>query len=268
MAKFLAMITVGLIALCAFAQTGGNATMPAGTQASPASASTDANSNGAGASASLGSGTIIPATLSKSIDAKKAKTGDEVTAKTIQEVRASSGVTIPKGSKLIGHVTDAKARSKGDSESSLSIAFDNVMLKNGQEIPLHANIQALAAPPRNSPTQLGDDNMAGAGAPGASPAPMAGRSNGAMAGTMGNPAGGVAGNPGGINPAAGPVNSTSGTTGNENGELSSSSTGVIGLNGIELSSVGSNSGQASVIVSSGKDLKLDSGTRMVLRVAQ
>lgn len=250
MSKFLAIIAVSLLTVSGIAQTGGNAGAPAVANGDPGSAVT------------------ISATLSKSIDAKKAKTGDEVSAKTTQELRASSGVTIPKGSKLIGHVTDAKARAKGDSESSLSIAFDNVMLKNGQEIPLHADIQALAPPPNNSPAQLGDENMAGAGAPGGSPAPMAGRSNGGMNGNMGNPAGGASSNPGGINPAAGPVNSTANPSGNENVQLSSSSTGVIGLNGIQLSSAGSNGAPSSVIVSSGKDLKLDSGTRMVLRVLQ
>jgi hypothetical protein len=208
------------------------------------------------------SGATFLVTLSKSIDAKKTKNGDEITAKTAQELRSASGQVIPKGSKVIGHVTEAKARAKGDSESSLGIAFDRVSLKGGQEIPIHTNIQALAAPANNAPAQMGDDNIAAAGSPGgAGPAPMSGQ-----AGPMGAPNRSVANAPTGVNPPTSGVNPTGAAGNRGSAELSPTSTGVIGLNGIELSA-GAN-GQGSLIISSGKDVKLDSGTRMVLQVLQ
>ncbi len=252
------VVTVVLMALAVGAQTASNSSASA------------AGSSGmqAGAAGTLASGTTIPATLSKSVDAKKAKNGDEVTAKTTQELRSSSGLVIPKGSKLIGHIIDAKARAKGDSQSSLAIAFDTLMLKNGQQVPIHANIQALAAPPESAPVPLGEDTNPGVGAPSPSATPMGGRGNGGVAGPMGGTSGGVANSPAGVSPSPAGVNANTSAASRESGELSPSSTGVIGLNGIQLSATGSNSSQGSVITSSGKDLKLNSGTRMLLQLLQ
>src|SRR5439155_2338965 len=108
-------------------------------------AATDASQSGAagvsagpnGANTTLDSGSTINATLTKSVDAKKAKAGDEITAKAQNDVRSGGNVVIPKGAKLIGHVTQAKAREKGESESALGIAFDRAVLKNGQEVALN-----------------------------------------------------------------------------------------------------------------------------------
>jgi hypothetical protein len=83
---------------------------------------------------------------------------------------------------------------------------------------------------------------------------------------MGAPNRSVANAPTGVNPPTSGVNPTSAAGNRGSAELSPTSTGVIGLNGIELSA-GAN-GQGSLIISSGKDVKLDSGTRMVLQVLQ
>src|SRR5262249_33525579 len=69
-------------------------------------------------------GTVLLAELTKSIDAKKAKQGDPVDAKTAIDLTRNGQVVVPKGAKLVGHVTDAKPKQKGESDSSLSIAFD------------------------------------------------------------------------------------------------------------------------------------------------
>src|SRR5689334_1790327 len=59
------------------------------------------------------SGTKVPAVLDKSIDSRKCKQGDEVVAKTTQDVVSNGKVIIPKNSKLIGHVTQASATANG-----------------------------------------------------------------------------------------------------------------------------------------------------------
>ncbi len=82
--------------------------------------------------------TIIPAELTKSIDAKKAKPGDPVTAKTVQDLLAKGQVVIPRGSKLAGHVTQAQARAKGGTDSMLGVAFDRIQIGEGKELPLTA----------------------------------------------------------------------------------------------------------------------------------
>ena len=101
----------------------------------------------AAASGQIAPGTVIPAELAKSIDAKKAKQGDQVLAKTSQDLLSGGQVVIARGSKIIGHVTQAKPREKGESESTLGIAFDKLVMKDGHELPLNASIQALAGPP-------------------------------------------------------------------------------------------------------------------------
>jgi len=103
--------------------------------------------------------------LNSSVDSKKAKQGDEVTAHTTEAIKSQGKTVVPKGSKLIGHVTRASARGKGDADSALGIAFDKCILKNGQEIPLNGNIQALASAESAASVAGSDvDAIGGAGA--------------------------------------------------------------------------------------------------------
>lgn len=232
------------------------------------------------------SGTKVPAVLDKSVDSRKCKQGDEVVAKTTQDVMSNGKVIIPKNSRLIGHVTEASATANGSSDSKLGIVFDKAMLRNGSTVPMQARIQALAAPVVSA-TSLPDDSMMG----GSSAPTTSSRSNGG--GGLGNAVGGVTNTAGGAvnsvgstagNTAGGvtngvgsTVNSTTGATtgavgnvaGNTasaTGALNSNSTGVIGLKNLQLSSDNSSSAAGSVITSTGKNVKLDSGSRMVLDV--
>src|ERR1700751_3200917 len=62
----------------------------------------------------LASGTALNAQLIHSLDSKKAKPGDVVTAQTTAPVKVEGKVVIPNNTKLVGHVTRASARAKGD----------------------------------------------------------------------------------------------------------------------------------------------------------
>src|SRR5260221_3733335 len=65
----------------------------------------------ASSEASLASGTVINAELNSSIDSKKVKPGEQITAHTTEAVRYTDGRAIlPKGTKLVGHVNQAPAR--------------------------------------------------------------------------------------------------------------------------------------------------------------
>ena len=78
----------------------------------------------------IAAGSVIPVQLTKTVDAKKAKTGDEVVAKVTQDMKTQSGdVLVPKDTTVIGHVTEAQARNKEQKESQLAIAFDRAMGK-------------------------------------------------------------------------------------------------------------------------------------------
>jgi hypothetical protein len=234
-------------------------------------------------SASVGAGTAINAELDKSLDSKKLKVGDSVTARTTQAVKEDGKVVLPKGTKLTGHVTRASARGKGDSDSTLAIQFDRAELKGGQEMTLQLNLQALAAAPGVTP--IGGDDLQGMGSAGTSGsmsggspagvgAPVGGAVSGA-AGTAARTTGGVAGAADSTvnsttNAAAGAAGSAGATSQgaigglNSSGQLTSNSRGVFGLSGLSLTADSSNSTQGSVIASSGKSVRLDTGTRLLL----
>lgn len=231
-------------------------TQQSGTQAGTAGPAVEARGNGT----TLPGGAAIVAELTKSLDAKKAKAGDPVAAKTTQDLLSNGQVVIRRGSKLLGHVTEAQARTKENPESRLGIIFDRVTLKDGSEVALNADIQALA-PPLIMP-------MSGGDMPGGAPtmprqSPMGGGMMGPGATPQSNPTMGST-PPQPTSPNAG---ATEGNQGASAGTLGSGSHGVIGMKGLTLTSPASGSGQGSVISSDKENVKLDSGTQIVLRTA-
>ena len=91
-------------------------------------------------------GMLIPADLSKSLDAKKAKVNDKIELKTSMDMLSHSQIVIPRGSKIEAHITSAKPHTKDSPDSELGIAFDRIFITNGKELPMQASIQAIAPP--------------------------------------------------------------------------------------------------------------------------
>lgn len=227
-------------------------------------------------SAALASGTTLQAALTKPVDAKKAKPGDQVTAQLTEDVKSNGHVVLHKGSKLMGHVTEAQARGKGQSESKLGIVFDNAQLKDGEEASLNAVIQALAPPVHAAA-------FADAGETGTLSAPTGG--SGAVAGGGGLVGGVTRGTMSTLGSATGSVNNVGGgavagvnstvnsaaqtAVGglNAQGALTSTSRGVVGLQGLTLNSASSTGAEASVISSATQNVKLESGTQMILQMS-
>jgi len=102
-------------------------------------------------------GSILYAELLKTVDAKKAKAGDPVSALLQADVLAHGKIVAHRDSRLIGHVTEAQPHSKESPESRLGIVFEKIKLKNGQEIPISAVLTALhpAPPPTFEPPPIG-----------------------------------------------------------------------------------------------------------------
>lgn len=265
-------------------QAGAQTSVQAGktqAQGSGSASTTSAASAQSGqTNASLGSGAAINAELTAPVDSKKAKPGDTVNARTIEATKADGKTVIPKGAKLVGHVTQASARAKGDSESALGIVFDKAILKNGQEVPLNVAIQALASG-QSAATANAGENLPAAGGGGAYGGGSGRASGGAMGGVTSTAGGAVgtvtntAANAG--NNAGGAVNSTVRSTTNTagsgpgavgglngTGQLMSNSRGVFGMQGVNLNSATTGAAQGSLITSTGKSLHLDSGTQMLL----
>jgi hypothetical protein len=237
----------------------------ASATASQASKVSDKNAQVAGAS-HLQAGSTIQAELAKPVDARKCKVGDEVFAKTTNDVKSEGHVVIPKGSKLVGHVTEVKAHSKEQATSELGMVFDHAILKNGTAMPLALGIQAIGRS-QASAAAMTDDTMTtgGTGAMGSSGARASG--GGGMLGGARSTAGTVVNTAGST---AGAAVNTAGAVGGGavSNSLSASSQGVVGLPGLSLSTQTSTSANASVISSQGSNVHLDSGTEMILRVNQ
>src|ERR1700757_4442803 len=133
---------------------------------SSATASASPSAQKGQANASLATVSTINAELTSPIDSKKAKPDDPVKGRTTEAAKSGDKTVIPRGAKLLGHVTQATARAKGDSDSSLGIVFDKAILKDGQEAPLNVAVQALASAPSASGINGGDETpaMGGTGA--------------------------------------------------------------------------------------------------------
>ncbi len=266
------------------AQSSGQASVQTGqtqVQASGnASAATSASAQNGQANGSLATGSAFNAALNSPIDSKKCKPGDAVTAHTTEAAKSEGKTVIPKGSKLVGHVTQASARAKGESESALGIVFDKAILKNGQEVPLNVAIQAIASAQSGASTAGSDmDAMGGMGASAAGSGAAGGRgalggvgsATGGAVGTVTNTAANVGGVASGAantaaNAGASVAGASKGAVGGLNaaGQLTTNSQGVFGLSGLNLNAAASNATEGSVITSAGKNVHLDSGTRMLL----
>ncbi len=239
------------------------------TQAGASASQSVSASNGqASASSQLTAGSTIQATLAKPVDARKNKPGDEVVAKTTENVKANGQVVVPKGCKIIGHVTEVRARSKSESDSRVGIAFDRALLKDGRTVPLSASIQAIARAEQSASAAMADESpMASESASGMASG-RASASGGAMGGatrTVSTAAGTVAGTAGSLGSAAGGTLNGAASAAPA-GRISSNTRGVVGMRGLSLNASASNSTQGSVISSKSENVHLDSGTQLILRV--
>ncbi|MBZ5689356.1 MAG: hypothetical protein LAP86_30510 [Acidobacteriia bacterium] len=207
----------------------------------------------------LSAGSTIPVMLEKWVDARKNKAGDEVVAKTTENVKSDGRVVLPKGSKIIGHVTEAKARTKEEPESAVGIIFDHAVLKDGRETPLALEIQAIAPDEASTPPAMGTAPGTAGGTTGAvPPLPVQGNAAGPMAdpnagapGRIASPANSIGGAEGGLSPA---------------GRLTPSCHGVLGIDGLALIPETSDPVHGSVIASLRRNVHLDGRTQMMLRV--
>ena len=216
----------------------------------------------------LAPGSVIPVRLTKTIDARKAKSGDEVDARVTQDMKTTSGqVLVPKDSMVVGHITEAQPRSKEQQESQVGIAFDHAVMKNGGDLPVPMSIQAVIGTPALDPNAGNGDNTGGSAPPppampsggGASPGNTGERSPGMGAGTP-SPAPNSSTSVGQW-PTAAPSSSTT----SANPPITTSTQGVVGISNLKLSAT-ANSPQGSVVSSDKGNVKLANGTLMLLRV--
>jgi len=158
--------------------------------------------------------------LAKTLNSRNLTPGASVEA-TVQA--RQNGMSIPRGSKVVGHVTEVKSRSKGDTASALGIVFDTI------------------TPPA-----------------GASPTPI----KGVVTAVAPNPNSGVNSGGGSVGPRGLLVPDVSAGSYPSHSSvplLNEGSTGVLGIKNLQLGADG-------VLTSDGKEIKLERGTQVLLRV--
>ncbi|HEY3617106.1 MAG TPA: hypothetical protein VGK96_09860 [Candidatus Sulfotelmatobacter sp.] len=229
--------------------------------ASPSAQSGQAPSTAGQATAQrrIAPGSVIPVQLTKTVDAKKAKTGDPIMAKVTMDMTTSTGeVLVPKDTKVIGHITEAQARTKEQKESQLGIAFDRAVLKDG-EVSLPMSIQAVIAPPSNNANGGESDQ-------GASPPPVGGSAASPVSGGRNGSAGQT--QAGGTPPSALPSEGSGASQGNgARPPINGNTQGVVGISNLKLEP-GQNAAQGSVLSSEKNNVKVESGTTLLLKISQ
>ncbi len=249
----------GLLAISASAQNG--------SVTSTATADIDSSVKAAQKSIDLSSATTITGKLQGSLNADKAKVGDEVVLKVTDKVKHNGRVVIEKGSKLVGKVTEVKRDAKGSAGSTVGVAFDTLVQK-GQSIPVAVNI--LAVNSVTSAVSAGDPLASSVS--GSSRTQASGRtSGGGLLGGVGNTVGGLAG--GATSTVGGVVDTTTSVAGNTVGaatQTTAATTGSLGTNisGLSIGKSANASASNSTTLSKEKgNVKLDSGTQFTVAVS-
>lgn len=266
-----------------------NAQQSASASAAGASVNQSAGVN-ADAQASAPQMRPVSGELVGKLDSKTAKVGDSVIVKTTANVRSAEGVVIPKGSRLVGRVTDVHAHEKGSDDSSLAVQFDRAELKGGQSMAIHSVIESVSPSASALAMASTDSDDAFVGGVGGARSSGSGRAVGGLTGGALSTGAGLAGGaPGALGTATsaagsglasagdGALNTASGvsssTAASTAGGLQTAASGTAGLAahataipGVMLA--GDASGATSGTLSaSRKNVHLDSGTQMVLGVA-
>ena len=198
----------------------------------------------------LPAGTILSIELSKSVDAKKVKVSDKIEATVPADLLLHGKIVLPRDTKIFGHITDVKAHSKESPDSKVGIAFDRMVMKKGGEVPLQVIVQAVGRPLQRVDSQ---DNLNRT--PGGSASTSGGSGMGApMPSRSQERVGAIP-----IGAAGSDSESPPPTT---MAPLGPTSRGVVGMKGLALNAAGA----ASVISSQTGNVRLESGTQMILRV--
>jgi hypothetical protein len=88
-------------------------------------------------------GTALPVMLNSTLDARKDKPGQEISARLMQDVLLPEGQRIPAGSKVVGHIVEVSRSARG-SGSRVVIKFERIVV-HGHSIPMVASVRAIAS---------------------------------------------------------------------------------------------------------------------------
>lgn len=222
-----------------------------------ASASNETSVAKQGREVNLASNTALVAQLENSLDARRAKVGDQVVLKTTQAVKQNGEVIVPKGAKLIGHVTEVQQRTKSNGESRIGVAFDRLQ-KGALDLPITASIVSITqarAQTRAMDSAVESETMSSSSTSTTTRSSSGGGLLGGVGNTVGSTVNTTTSTVGNVaGPTTSAVGSTVGATTNTAGNLTGS------LKGLQItqSTSASAEGGSTLSLNSG-NLRLDSG---------
>jgi hypothetical protein len=236
-----------------------------------------AQQNGSNMQARSGADQLKPVTgeLVSKLDSKSAKQGDSVVVKTSEDLKFPGGAEIPKGSKLMGHVTNVQARGEGKENSQIAIQFDRAEVKGGQDMAIESVIQSLSPAAGSSGTT--DNGVPGNYGTPASPSTPSGATssvpsmNGSSSGSSGtsrpNMASNTTAQPGTTDQNTNTGMPAPGSIVARNGNVAIRTTAIPGvllandINGLPFTNA------SGMLLGARRDIHLDGGTQMVVAIA-
>jgi hypothetical protein len=273
--------TVIAVALAAFSSFPSPAQQQQPQQAPSATAPVQQNpgqQNATGSEPSAAAAQLKPVTgeLVNKLDSKSAKQGDSVVVKTKEDLKFQGGADLPKGSKLVGHITNVQARADGKENSQIAIQFDHAELKDGHNMAIESVITSVSpAEGAGNPTDNGVPGSYGASPQGAaggttSASGMSG-SNGGTNPNMANNRPGLASNttaqPGTADQMTNSGVPAPGSIVARNGNVAIRTTAIPGvllandINGLPFTNA------SGMLLGARRDIHLDSGTQIVVAIA-
>ena len=235
-------------------------TQPVGDSSPTKTRSSEANGGSL-----IQAGTMLDAELQSMVDVRKSKVGDEVILKTKKAIKQNGEVIVPKGSQLIGRVTEIKKKSKNDATSKIGMVFDRIKGKN-LDAPINASIVSVLTANASAAAgdTLGADLMGSSSTGGSASARRSGGSGGgSLLGGAGSAVGGL-------------VNSTTSTVGSITNTATSTVGNTVGstaqnvgrsVNGLQISSSASGSVSSSSTISArNKDVRIEKGATFHMKV--
>ena len=209
-------------------------------------------------SVTLDSGTRIDGQLQSTVDVQRAHVGDPVVLKTTKDIKQSGRTVVPKGSQLIGRVTQVQQRTKQNGMSRLGMVFDRI---KGQDLsaPISASIVDVTGAATHAAVADTSADSDIFGSSSTSTRSSGGAYGGGLLGGVTNTVGGV-------------VNTTTSTAGNITntvGNTVGSTTGTVGrtVNGLQISNSTTGSAQAGTTLSAAdRNVRVEKGATVQLQL--
>ena len=241
------------------AQKADSDTAPSPTRAKSVKPDSGSKAADNGETPVLSAGTALEAQLESVVDVRKGQVGDQVLLKTTKAIKQNGEVIVPKGTRLLGRITEVQRKTKDNAVSRVGMVFDRIQGR-GLDAPINLSIVSVASATANAAAgDVFNSDISGTG----STSTAASGSGGSGGGLLGSVAPAVGGVVGGATQTVGNV--AAGTT-----RTAGRTTGLIGntVSGLTVANSASGSASSSSTVSArGKDVRIEKGSTFHLMVS-